>query len=849
MQKGLSSEKAAALLAQHGENELSAERRQSAAALFASQFKDLLTLILLCSTVISLLLGEYVDAVTIMAIVFINAVLGFSQEYRTERTLENLRAIAAPKATVYRDGEKRDVPARLLVPGDVVALSAGCKVPADGKVISATELFANESLLTGESIAVQKAVFSGEGGGNAALRGDFVYMGTAITSGHGEFLVTETGMSTQMGKIAGLLKETKAEATPLQKRLGVLSKYIAAGCIIICLIVTLTGILRGEPAFDMFLTGLSLSVAAIPEGLTAVITISLGLAVSRMLKKNALIRRLHSVETLGCADIICSDKTGTLTENKMTVTEVFLPSGKTISGSELFGSGALPEKLLLGAALCNNAEQNEHGEISGEPTEAALLEMALKSGGKISASAAAFRRIKEIPFDSARKLMSVGVKGSGGRGFVFIKGAPDVLLPLCKDYLDGDERRALSDGVLNSCREQLSQMASGALRVLAIGYKDYSGGKISENDFTLLGFCGMLDPPRKGAAESVLKCKNAGIRTVMITGDHPETALAIAKKLNIASSGAQVRTGAQLDSLSEGAFLSTCEHASVFARVTPAHKLKIVRALKKGGHIVAMTGDGVNDAPAVKEADIGVSMGKNGTDVTREASGIVLLDDDFSTLVSAVEEGRIIYQNIRKFIRYLLSCNIGEVVTMFFGMLMGMPVVLLPIQILMVNLVTDGIPAIALSFDPPQDDVMKERPRGRNDSVFSGGLAATIVIRGVLLGLSVLAAFTTVLGFTKSVEHARTAAFVTLVFTQLVHVFECKSEKRSLFTINIFNNIKLIFAVISSAAIVLSTVYIPALQPIFKTVALGGGEMLAVLCATLAVPLVSSVIMLLRHGK
>lgn len=847
MQKGLSSEKAAALLRRYGENLLSGERRQNAAGLFASQFKDLLTLILLCSTVISLLLGEYVDAVTIMAIVFINAVLGFSQEYRTERTLEHLRAIAAPKATVYRDGEKVEVPARELVPGDVVALTAGCKVPADGRVLSATELFANESLLTGESMAVQKAPSFGEGG-SSALRCDFVYMGTVITAGHGEFAVTETGMETQMGKIAGLLRETKAEQTPLQKRLGVLSKYIAAGCIIICLVVTLTGILRGEPAFDMFLTGLSLSVAAIPEGLTAVITISLGLAVSRMLKKNALIRRLHSVETLGCADVICSDKTGTLTENKMTVTEVFLPDGQTLSGGSLARSGVLPEKLLLCAALCTNAEQNEHGEICGEPTEAALLEMVLKSEKSVIKKAAAFRRTAEIPFTSARKLMSVGVKSGGSGGFVFVKGAPDVLLPLCKECLYKNEHREIS-AVLKPCREQLSLMASGALRVLALGYKDYSGGKISESGFTLLGFCGMLDPPRQGAAESVLKCRRAGIRTVMITGDHPETALAIAKKLHIANSSSDVRTGAQLDALSDSAFLSTAEHACVFARVTPAHKLKIVRALKKSGHIVAMTGDGVNDAPAVKEADIGVSMGKNGTDVTREASGIVLLDDDFSTLVSAVEEGRIIYQNIRKFIRYLLSCNIGEVVTMFFGMLMGMPVVLLPIQILMVNLVTDGIPAIALSFDPPQDDVMKERPRGRGDSVFSGGLAATIIIRGVLLGLSVLAAFSAVLGITQSVEHARTAAFVTLVFTQLVHVFECKSEVRSLFTINILNNVKLILAALSSAAIVLSTVYIPALQPVFKTVALGGGELLVVLTATLAVPLVSAIIVLVRHGK
>lgn len=846
MQKGLSSAKAAELLEKHGENLLSADGKQSAAAIFAAQFKDLLTLILLCSTVISLLLGEYADAITIMAIVFINAVLGFSQEYRTERTLESLRTLAAPKAAVYRDGVKTEIPASRLVPGDVVILSAGCKVPADGRVLSAAELFANEALLTGESAPVQK--LPDKNTSDKDINPGFVYMGTAITAGHGEFIVTATGMNTQMGKIAGLLKETKTEATPLQKRLSVLSKYIAAGCIIICVIVTLTGILRGEPVFDMFLTGISLSVAAIPEGLTAVITISLGLAVSRMLKKNALIRRLHSVETLGCADVICSDKTGTLTENKMTVTEVFLPEGKKIPLGGAYPS-ALSEPLLLCATLCNNSEKNGHGGVSGEPTEAALLEMVLTHGSGTEKKAATFTRTAEIPFDSARKLMSVGVKDKAGRGFVFVKGAPDVLLPLCTDYLYGNEHRRLSPEVLSGCKAALSEMAAGALRVLALGYKDYSGGKIIESGFTLLGFCGMLDPPRRGAAESVLKCKRAGIRTVMITGDHPETALAIAKKLRIARSASDVRTGAQLDLLSPAEFEHACEHCSVFARVTPAHKLRIVRALKKRGHIVAMTGDGVNDAPAVKEADIGVAMGKNGTDVTREAGGIVLLDDDFSTLVSAVEEGRIIYQNIRKFIRYLLSCNIGEVVTMFFGMLMGMPVILLPIQILMVNLVTDGIPAIALSFDPPQDDVMEMRPRGREESVFSGGLASTIIIRGLLLGISVLAAFTVVLGSAQSVEHARTAAFVTLVFTQLVHVFECKSESRSLFTINIFNNPKLIFAAISSAAIVLSTVYIPYLQPIFKTVSLSGSEMLAVLCSTLSVPLVSSVIMLLRHGK
>jgi Ca2+-transporting ATPase len=645
-------------------------------------------------------------------------------------------------------------------------------------------------------------------------------------------------MSTQMGKIADLLKESKKEQTPLQEKLAVLSKYIAIGCLVICAVVTVTGILRGEPAFDMFLLGLSLSVAAIPEGLTAVITISLGLAVGRMLKKNALIRKLHSVETLGCANVICSDKTGTLTENRMTVTEIFLPGGEVFGSEEFIKSKEKLRFPLLAAGLCNNAESLGAQKISGEPTEAALLKTVLDCGCSLSG----FSRTGEIPFDSARKLMSVSVKNSDGKSYVFSKGAPDILLPLCKTKLKNGEHSPLDSADRVLIKNHLSKMAAGALRVIAVAYKEDSGGKITEESLCFLGFFGMIDPPRKGAAESVLKCKKAGIRTVMITGDHPETAFAIAKNLHIAFEKDEVITGAELDRLSDSEFGRICEHKNVFARVTPAHKLKIVRFLKKSGNIVAMTGDGVNDAPAVKEADIGVSMGKNGTDVTREASGIVLLDDDFSTLVSAAEEGRIIYGNIRKFIRYLLSCNIGEVVTMFFGMLMGMPVVLLPIQILMVNLVTDGIPAIALSFDPPQDDVMLEKPRKRGESVFSNGLGYKIIVRGILLGLSVLGAFTTVLGFTGNVDFARTAAFLALVFTQLIHVFECKSENRSLFKINFFNNTKLIFAVLSSAVIVLSTVYIPALNPIFKTVPLDLKSVSTVLGFSFVVPFILGII-------
>ena len=847
MQKGLSAQKAEILLKEYGENLLETKRKESAARIFINQFRDLLTLILLAAAAVSVFIGEAVDSLTIMAIVFINAVIGFSQEYKTEKTLENLKALASPKATVYRDGRKTEIPSAKIVPGDVVVLSSGCKVPADGTVLSSMGMTSDEALLTGESLPVEKKVY--RGGDLSSLRDDCVYMGTNISSGHGEFLVTATGMNTQMGKIAGLLKETKNEQTPLQQKLSSLSRIIAVGCLVICFIVTLTGILRGENAFDMFLTGLSLSVAAIPEGLTAVITISLGLAVSRMLKKNALIRRLHSVETLGCADIICSDKTGTLTENKMTVTEIFLPDGSIIEHGNIDKKTKEQRLLLLCAALCNNAEVTPAQTVAGEPTEAAILKTVLACGGVSSVGADGFIRTGEIPFDSSRKLMSVSVKGNGGKQYIFTKGAPDVLIPLCKNKLIGNKTLPLSTSDLSMIKGRLSVMAAGALRVIALGYKESSGGKITEDNFTFLGLFGMIDPPRKGAKESVLKCKNAGIRTVMITGDHPETAFAIAKSLGIADQKTEVITGKELDALSDKEFAFACEHRNVFARVTPAHKLKIVRSLKNSGHIVAMTGDGVNDAPAVKEADIGVSMGKNGTDVTREASGIVLLDDDFSTLVSAVEEGRIIYGNIRKFIRYLLSCNIGEVVTMFFGMLMGMPVVLLPIQILMVNLVTDGIPAIALSFDPPQDDVMKSKPRKREESVFSSGLGSKIIVRGFLLGLSVLGAFTAVLGATKSVDQARTAAFLALVFTQLVHVFECKSEARSLFNINLFSNMKLIYAVLSSAFIVLSTVYIPALNPVFNTVPLDVKSVLTVLAFTLFVPFVSGFIAVFSKNR
>lgn len=814
-----------------GENVLTGEKAPGAFSIFAGQFKDLLTLILLAAAAVSLFLGEAVDAFTIFLIVFLNAILGFSQEFRTEKTLETLSALSAPKATVLRDGKQREIPSAAVVPGDLVFLSPGNKVPADGVLAKAVGLSADESLLTGESVPVEKAP------------GHPVFMGTAVTAGHGTFTVTKTGMRTEMGKIAGLLGGKKPEPTPLQKKLAGLSRVIAVGCLLICFSVTALGIFRGEPIFTMFLTGLSLSVAAIPEGLTAVITISLGLAVSRMLRRNALVRRLHSVETLGCANIICSDKTGTLTKNRMTVTEIRPANGAVLTEKEF---KKVPPLLFAAAALCNNAAATESA-VSGEPTETALLRVSFAHGGRSVLEKS--RRLAEIPFDSKRKRMSVSVRFADGRTLCFIKGAPDVVLPLCrKTEIDGAVLD-LSETKRAAYKSALSAMTKNALRVLAFGYKEQTTAEISEENFIFLGFFGLMDPPRKGARTSVLKAKQAGIKTVMITGDHPETALAIAEKLGIAGENERVYTGAELDRMGPKDFDFAAGHGRVFARVTPEHKLLLVRSLKKSGAIVAMTGDGVNDAPAVKEADIGVSMGKNGTDVTREASGIVLLDDDFSTLVAAVEEGRIIYENIRKFIRYLLSCNIGEVVTMFVGMVLGFPTVLLPIQILMVNLVTDGIPAIALSFDPPQDDVMKNPPRGRNESVFSHGLGTKIVFRGILLGLSVLTAFSVVQRFSGNLLSARTAAFVTLVMAQLLHVFECKSETRSLFTIRFLNNKKLLLAVASSALATLLTVFWPPLAAVFQTVPLSCKEWLVVAAATGTVPLLFAVFHFLRKGK
>ncbi len=879
---GLSEKEARRRLREYGPNTIEKKRKVSALKILISQFTDFMILILLASTAISMFMGEMTEAVTIIAIVVINAILGFIQEYRTEKTLEALKGLAAPTAKVVRNGKTVLIPAENIVPGDVIIVEAGDKVPADAVLIEANSLQVDESLLTGESVPVEKV--SGEAAGKAddeSYKMNHIYMGTVIVSGRGRAVVQATGMQTEMGKIADMIQNIEDDQTPLQKRLEHLGKVIVFACLTICAVVTVTGILRGEDIFTMLLSGISLAVAAIPEGLPAIVTIALALGVQRMLKRNALIRKLPAVETLGCANVICSDKTGTLTENKMTVRKIYASdmffdvkgSGYSPEGKfEINGRRINPEdyeSLMLAlriGALCNNAKiVRESGikpgvlkklksmvtgrdlwKISGDPTEGALLVAAAKAGITEEQLNELYFRADELPFDSDRKCMSVICDNNRGEAYVFTKGAPDVIIKKCN-------RIYSSKGIINMTPTERSRilrlndkMAGEALRVLGIAYKkldsrNYRKHEV-EKDLVFVGLVGMIDPPRSEAKEAVQKCRLAGIKPVMITGDHKLTAAAIARELGIYTEGEKILTGSELDKMSESELDKIVDDVSVYARVSPKHKLKIVRALKRKKNIVAMTGDGVNDAPAVKEADIGVSMGITGTDVTKEASSMVLLDDNFATIVAAIEEGRIIYNNIRKFIRYLLACNIGEVLTMFLGMLIGFPIPLLPIQVLWVNLVTDGLPAIALGLDPPEKDIMMRPPRRSNDNIFSDGLLELIVIRGVILGFCTLAVFGSVLHFTENVTLARTCGFITLVLTQLTHVFECKSERKTIFEIPIFNNRFLVLAVLCSLTMILSVVYIPMLQPVFKTVPPTLNEWMLILGFTALGPSVSSVV-------
>ena len=872
---GLSDKEARKRLVEHGPNILAEKEKISLVKLLLGQFTDVMVLILLASTAVSAFMGEMTEAVTIIAIVVINAVLGFVQEFRTEKTMEALKSLAAPAAKVLRNGKQINIPAEQIVPEDLIILETGDRVPADATLLECMSLQVDESLLTGESVPAEKAAIVGKAL-NHEDRKHMVYMGTVVTGGRGRALVNATGMNTEMGGIADLIQNIKEDQTPLQKRLTSLGKLIVAGCLVICAIVAATGILRGEDAFSMLLSGISLAVAAVPEGLPALVTIALALGVQRMLKRNALIRRLPAVETLGCAGVVCSDKTGTLTQNKMTVRRLFagdrLVEVKDDRAGQPFSTGdksfeplkdSIVKLTLEIGALCNNAglimdkpkaiesfirarqkPASAKWEFAGDPTEGALLVVSAKAGLTPDVLESMYFRVDELPFDSDRKCMSVVCDNHKGETFVFTKGAPDELLKKCSRIVNPRGVVPLNHELKSKVLRTNDTMAGEALRVIAVAYKKLNSRVYHRNelesDLIFTGLIGMLDPPRKEAADAVLKCRMAGIKPVMITGDHKLTAMAIAKELDIYREGEKVLTGTELDDMDDTKLEKLVEDVSVYARVSPKHKLMIVRALKRLGHIVAMTGDGVNDAPAVKEADIGVAMGLTGTDVTKEASAMVLLDDNFATIIAAIEEGRVIYNNIRKFIRYMLACNIGEVLTMFLGMLAGLPIPLLPIQILWVNLVTDGLPAVALGFDPPEKDVMKRPPREPGEGIFSNGLAGIILFRGVLIGLTTLAVFATMLYFSGDVGVARTGAFVTLVLTQLIHVFECKSETKSIFQMPLFNNIYLVMAVLCSLIMILGVVYIPSLQDIFKTVPLGLNDWLITGGLSFLVPVLAS---------
>lgn len=815
------------------------------------QFTDTMVVVLLAATVISGFIGDMVDAVTIMTIVVINAFLGFMQEFKAERSLEEIKKMASPFAVVIRGSRRLRVPAGELVPGDIVLIEAGDKVPADLRLIQAFSLEADESALTGESVPVEKSSDSiCLPDCPLAERHNMVFTGTAITRGRGRGIVTATGMDTVMGEIAGMMREAAPGMTPLQLKLDQLGKVLIVICIAVCAIVTVLGIARGENALTMFMAGISLAVAAIPEGLPAIVTVVLALGVQRMAKRNAIVRKLPAVETLGCTTVICSDKTGTLTRNQMTVKkmatrDITIDMEENGSQSILKAAGRQHPKisndkawstLVAIAANCNNSVltgKDGKGGIQGDPTEAALLVMALKSG-----MSAKKRLLREIPFDSDRKRMSVIVDDN--QPLLMMKGALDVIIPSCAYVMKDRQIRRISGEDRNYFLQLQEKWASGALRVLGFAYKSLEPETWKqqeenrlESDLILVGICGMMDPPRPGAARSVRRCLGAGIVPVMITGDHPVTAAAIAREIGI-SDGLAVITGKDIDSLPDEQLLQRAMRERVFARVSPQHKNRIVNVLKNGGQVVAMTGDGVNDAPAIKAADIGIAMGISGTQVSKEASSMILMDDDFSTIVQAVYEGRAIYDNIRKFIRYLLGCNIGEVLVMFLASLTGIPLPMLPIQLLWVNLVTDGLPAMALGLEPPEPGIMNRKPRPRKESIFAHGLGWVVFGRGTYIAVITLISF--LIGLIGSgingaegLPLARSMAFTTLVFAQLFYVFECRSERYSPFELGFYTNKFLVGAVLCSVFMQLSALYIPFLQDVFKTVSLSIREWIIII--------------------
>lgn len=841
--RGLSTREAEKRVKTYGLNELKHNKKKSPVLIFLAQFNDFLVWVLIGATIISGFIGDKADAITILIIVIVNAILGFVQEFRTEKSLEALQELAAPTCKVIRDGNIKVVSSKELTIGDLVVLEAGDRIPADGTFIDAANMVVDESLLTGESVGISKDTTKGKNSG---------FMGTIVLKGRGLIIIDAIGMKTEMGKIANLLDNIEEDKSPLRERLDSLGKILVVMCIVVCLIVTILGIIRGNDITEMFLLGVSLAVAAIPEGLAAIVTVALALGVGRMLKRNALVRKLPAVETLGCTSVICSDKTGTLTQNKMTVKEI-LVNGRIyeLDKEKIYDCEKLKEAFIY----CNDANYNYEikdieKSVMGDPTETALVKAFYKDSKELQKFVEKSKRVYEISFDSTRKMMTV-IMNENGKETCYMKGAPERVLEKCNSVLENGKVKPLTYQKKKQIYSYIEAMSNRALRCIAAAYKEENLVKNEsvECDLIFLGVAGSMDPPRIEVKDAVLKCKMAGIKPIMITGDHKNTALAIAKSINICNSDDQAVTGDELEKMSDSELVKKVNKIRVFARVSPNHKLRIVRAFKKDNNIVAMTGDGVNDAPAIKEADIGVAMGISGTDVTKEAAAMVLMDDNFATIVSAVEEGRVIYDNIRKFIRYLLSCNLGEVLTMFLASLFYLPNPLTPIQILFVNLATDGLPAIALGVDPPDKDIMRQSPREKNEGIFARGLWEKIIVRGSLIGVCTLLSFMSGRYYGMDLATCRTITMCTLVMSQLLHVFECRSERHSIFEINIFSNIYLLGAVLVSMTMICCILYIPFLSGIFNTVALNLGQWLLVIFFSGIIFLINSVYLLIKSKK
>ena len=846
--KGLSNEEIEKRREKYGLNELEAKKKKSLLQKFLDQFKDFSIIILIIAAIVSGIVGVaegegVTDTVIILLVVLLNAIIGVTQESKAEKSLEALQKLTAHASKVIRNGKLEVVPAKDLVPGDIVVLDTGDYIPADLRIIEAVNLKSQESSLTGESVPVEKnteKIDDIETGLGDRL--NMLFSSSLVTYGRGKGIVVETGMTTEVGKIAGMINQAEDQTTPLQNKLNKLGKTLGIAAIVICIVIFAVGLLQGKAVIDMFMTAVSLAVAAIPEGLVAVSTIVLAIGVQKMVKKNAIVKKLPAVETLGSATVICSDKTGTLTQNKMTVEKIFINS-KT-EDLENVNVDEDVNKLVYANMLCNDTKIANDGTLTGDPTETALVDMAFKL--KFDKSVyEKMPRLQEIPFDSDRKLMTT-VNEINGKYIVFTKGGVDELLNRCNSYLENGDIKNNLENNITVIKKHNEDMAKEALRVLVCGYKELDHKpedkdiETLEENLTFIGMVGMIDPPREEAKKAVEKCKTAGIKTVMITGDHKITATAIAKKLGILENEDEAITGHELEKMSDEDLEKNVRHYSVYARVSPEHKVRIVKAWQKNGEIVAMTGDGVNDSPALKTSDIGCAMGVVGTDVAKEAADVILTDDNFATIVSAVEEGRRIYDNILKAIQFLLSSNIGEIVVLFIATL-STPLfanwfgitdishleILLPIHILWINLVTDSLPALALAFDPANSDIMKRKPNKPSEGVFTKGMTWRVVYQGIMIGVLTLIAFMIGLATTTEpidgltldetkIEVGQTMAFVTLAFSELVHVYNIRNNKKSIFKTGIGKNRNLILATLASALLMIIILAVPFLRQVFS---------------------------------